>query len=161
MKSDNSTEVARKQRDWTQLKRALGHIGLLIALTAYTVLGGQVFSKLEGPDEAARLGPLHDAAVARRRELLGALANLSASDPPAAARVERALAAYEDELQSAVGGGVALPFVVSGQRPPTRWNLTQAVFFATTVLTTIGECSHTPPALSPTKGKKETFSPQM
>lgn len=50
--------------------------------------------------------------------------------------VSRKLGDYEEVVQEAVRGGVTLP--VDPHTLRARWNFLQAVFFATTVLTTIG-----------------------
>ena len=50
--------------------------------------------------------------------------------------VDRKLGDYEEVVQEAVRGGVSLP--IKPHTPRARWNFLQAVFFATTVLTTIG-----------------------
>lgn len=53
--------------------------------------------------------------------------------------LSRKLGDYEEVVQQAVRGGVSLP--LDPHIPPAlqgRWNFLQAVFFASTVLTTIG-----------------------
>ena len=53
--------------------------------------------------------------------------------------VSRKLGDYEEVAQEAVRGGVSLPLDPHISTPlPARWNFLQAVFFASTVLTTIG-----------------------
>lgn len=53
--------------------------------------------------------------------------------------VSRKLGDYEEVVQEAVRGGVSLPLDPHISTPlPARWNFLQAVFFASTVLTTIG-----------------------
>jgi len=50
--------------------------------------------------------------------------------------VSHTLGVYEEVVQEAVRGGVSLP--IDPHRLSSRWSFLQAVFFATTVLTTIG-----------------------
>lgn len=52
--------------------------------------------------------------------------------------VSEILGEYEEVVQKAVKGGVSLPPDPLMSPDGTRWNLLQAVFFASTVLTTIG-----------------------
>jgi len=53
--------------------------------------------------------------------------------------VSRKLGDYEEVVQEAVRGGVSLPLDrYNSTAPAGRWNFLQAVFFASTVLTTIG-----------------------
>jgi hypothetical protein len=52
--------------------------------------------------------------------------------------VSRKLGDYEQVVQEAVRGGVSLPLDPKASELLTRWSLLQAVFFASTVITTIG-----------------------
>ena len=102
----------------------------------------QVFNELELPAEIARLQELKTNVVKERSILLHNLVNLcnvNNSD-----LLSHKLAEYEEVVQDTVQGGVSLPFDSSDSVPATaKWNLLQAVFFASTVLTTIGKCVST------------------
>ncbi|KAK3924977.1 TWiK family of potassium channels protein 7 [Frankliniella fusca] len=125
-------------RTWSRLRAALSHAALLLALAAYTAAGGLVFRALEGPAEAERLQALQAAVLEGRRGLLAALSN-------ATAEAERATLAlrlheYEAVVHEASRGGVEVPALTGtpSAKTPPRWTLLQGVFFASTVLTTIG-----------------------
>ena len=94
----------------------------------------QVFNELELPAEQARLEELQSRAVLERSLLLHGLTNLCGLNSSEV--ISLRLAEYEEVVQRSVQGGVGLP--LDSQAAPTKWNLLQAVFFASTVLTTIG-----------------------
>lgn len=68
--------------------------------------------------------------------LLRRLANLTSQDDD---DVDSAVSRYEAALVGAVKGGVSVPPPEEDNPPQSRWNVLQAVFFASTVLTTIGQ----------------------
>ncbi|XP_063234593.1 TWiK family of potassium channels protein 7 [Bacillus rossius redtenbacheri] len=123
---------------WRRLRAALGHVGLLLTLTVYTAAGGLIFRELERPAEVARLAALRgNVARQRHRMIASVVNNTDVSNLATLVSVE--LATYERALQEAVRGGVSVP-VEAGQAAAAgaRWSFVQAVFFASTVLTTIG-----------------------
>ncbi|XP_066993324.1 TWiK family of potassium channels protein 7 [Anabrus simplex] len=134
-----SSEIEKEEQDsgvkWKKMKSAMSHVGLLVALMVYTVAGGMVFRALEFPAEVKRLEALNNS-VGRQREHLLVVFNCTERRElhNYSQRMERELVSYELAVQEAVRGGVSLPL---GDVHP-RWNLVQAVFFASTVLTTIG-----------------------
>uniref|UniRef100_A0A1B6LXG7 Potassium channel domain-containing protein n=1 Tax=Graphocephala atropunctata TaxID=36148 RepID=A0A1B6LXG7_9HEMI len=121
-------------------RAASGHVGLLTALVVYTIIGGMIFRNLEYPSEVARLTDLEWLVRAERSRLLAALA----ADNSSLAAAE-AVSQYEAAVQTAAQGGLLLP-LSKGAPPPTlaRWSYLQAIFFASTVLTTIGYGNITP-----------------
>ncbi|KAJ9584751.1 hypothetical protein L9F63_020901, partial [Diploptera punctata] len=89
---------------------------------------------LELSEEVDRLDQLRRDAENERNNLLASLNDLCYFNHTDF--FSHKLAKYEMVMQQTVQGGVALTF--DSSPPPTKWNLLQAVFFASTVLTTIG-----------------------
>ncbi|XP_046383960.1 TWiK family of potassium channels protein 7-like [Ischnura elegans] len=165
---------------WLKLRSAASHVGLLLALAAYTTVGGVVFRMLERPAEESRMQSGARVVWTARRRLLSALANhssctqhpyhqqpspslhsqaapspapSSAPPPPSTPAallhfpsIEDELLEYESALQVAADAGLPLGDAswarggAGGEEtlPPARWDYLQSVFFASTVLTTIG-----------------------
>ncbi|XP_034246831.1 potassium channel subfamily K member 15-like [Thrips palmi] len=132
---------------WARVRGVLSHAGLLVALGVYTAVGGLVFRALEGPAEAGRLHALQVAVLEGRRELVAAVGNASQRlgvEPHGLAELRdllhRHLQEYEAVLHNASRGGVEVPALTAspGAATPPRWTLLQGMFFAATVLTTIG-----------------------
>ncbi|KAJ4450128.1 hypothetical protein ANN_01535 [Periplaneta americana] len=106
----------------------------------------QVFNELESPPEVARLQELQTSVLKERHHLIHMIVNSSIISNLESERmrnfssfVSHKLGDYEEIVQEAVRGGVSLPLDPHNPPPlPARWNLLQAVFFASTVLTTIG-----------------------
>ncbi|XP_012279669.1 TWiK family of potassium channels protein 7 [Orussus abietinus] len=133
-----------------KLKSIAGHVGLLITLMLYTAIGGMVFRELELPAELARLGRLRSTVQHQRRHLVGAITN-NTDVSNLATLVSMKLQDYEAAVQEAAQAGllVSLAGEIADWKyqdesiePPEitteRWNILHAVFFASTVLTTIG-----------------------
>ncbi|KAK9303396.1 hypothetical protein QLX08_004888 [Tetragonisca angustula] len=126
-----------------------GHVGLLIALMLYTAIGGLVFRHIELPAELTRLEVLRANLRAERYSFINAVSN-NTDVSNLRTLVSVKLRAYEEAVQEAAQGGFLISFVTDtvGQEnrdpadlPPIateRWSVLQAVFFASTVLTTIG-----------------------
>ncbi|KAF7990655.1 hypothetical protein HCN44_000460 [Aphidius gifuensis] len=130
-----------------KLKSFSGPIGLLIALMIYTAVGGLVFQQLELPSELARLEQIRETILTRRNYLINRILNNSdLSSLPNMMKVE--LHSYELAIQEAAQGGFFMKFIDEIESSDNsknltsvltdRWNILQAVFFASTVLTTIG-----------------------
>ncbi|XP_054269562.1 TWiK family of potassium channels protein 7-like [Macrosteles quadrilineatus] len=122
-------------------KAATSHVGLFVALIVYTALGGLIFRHLEYPDELSRLRQLESQVREERRWLLWDMYNGSLSY----IQYDQALARYEVVVQEVAKGGVQLPLSDTTHiHSLARWSYLQAVFFASTVLTTIGYGNITP-----------------
>ncbi|XP_017769645.1 PREDICTED: TWiK family of potassium channels protein 7 [Nicrophorus vespilloides] len=118
-----------------QLKAALQHILLLVALMVYTLLGGLVFRSVEYPAEVARLTHLNQVVNARRHHLVNRIVNNSELSN-LGDLVLMEVKDYEKVLQDAVLGGLT-----DNSRPLEeleKWTILKAVFFSSTVITTIG-----------------------
>ncbi|XP_030381467.1 TWiK family of potassium channels protein 9 [Scaptodrosophila lebanonensis] len=124
---------------WQSLKwkSALNHIGLLISLSIYCGVGGLIFRHLERPAEVARLSQLKDVVKTHRERFMGAiLNNTEVNNLNELLSFE--LAKYELAVQQAAEGGLLIVADKDFPEPYERWSILQAVFFSSTVLTTIG-----------------------
>jgi hypothetical protein len=109
----------------------------------------QVFNELESPAEVALLKELQTSVLKERRFLILTIVNHTITNSEYShsedfhnltSFVSHKLGEYEEVVQVAVRGGVSLPLNPNNPTPvPARWNFLQAVFFASTVLTTIGK----------------------
>jgi Polyphosphate kinase len=108
----------------------------------------QVFNELESPAEKSLLREL-TVSVQNERELLiqtivtHTLNNSKLYPDEQFANlnlfISLKLGEYEEVVQEAVRGGVSLPLGThNSTEESTKWNFLKAVFFASTVLTTIG-----------------------
>ncbi|XP_076278082.1 TWiK family of potassium channels protein 7 isoform X1 [Lasioglossum baleicum] len=127
-----------------KIKAATGHVGLLITLMLYTAIGGLVFRHIELPAELARLESLRANLRSQRHLFVDSISN-NTDVLNMHTLVSVKLRAYEEVVQEAVQGGLKVGFVADtsdeNDLPPIvteRWSVLQAVFFASTVLTTIG-----------------------
>ncbi|CAK9815352.1 TWiK family of potassium channels protein 7 [Anthophora quadrimaculata] len=138
-----------KEKYIQKVKSMAGHIGLLITLMLYTAIGGLVFRHIELPVELARLETLRANLRAQRYSFVDSVSN-NTDVSNLRTLVSVKLRTYEEAVQEAAQGGLLISFVTetidqedrgSANLPPIvteRWSVLQAVFFASTVLTTIG-----------------------
>ncbi|XP_068979303.1 TWiK family of potassium channels protein 7 [Bombus flavifrons] len=148
---EQTTEERRlfQKQHIQKIKSIAGHVGLLIALMLYTAIGGLVFRHIELPAELARLEVLRANLRAERYSFVNAVSN-NTDVSNLRTLVSVKLRAYEEAVQKAAQGGLLVSFVTDTidqeNRDTTdlqpivteRWSVFQAVFFASTVLTTIG-----------------------
>lgn len=93
----------------------------------------QIFRRFEYPAELSRLTRLNDTLQTGRLELLAAVFNGQNFT-----EVDEKLLEYESLLREAFAAG--LPLVRQGSGvPQVKWTILKAVFFSSTVLTTIGK----------------------
>ncbi|XP_031626940.1 TWiK family of potassium channels protein 7 isoform X2 [Contarinia nasturtii] len=124
-----------------KLRSAFGHIGLMISLSIYCVVGGVIFRSLEAPAEEDRAHKLHTNVIMERDYLIGNLTSLANMTDLRNRNLNRVityhLEKYERVAQDAVQGGVTLG---SNETLPytQKWTIVQAIFFSSTILTTIG-----------------------
>ncbi|CAH0560679.1 unnamed protein product [Brassicogethes aeneus] len=118
---------------WTRLKlkAALQHIGLLIFLMAYTVCGGLVFRKFEHPAEVTRRDFFSSTLYDKRQMLLQSFFNQTLDYNS----LDNLLYDYEQVLENSFLAGIPLHFQ---EELDVKWTILKAVFFSSTVLTTIG-----------------------
>ncbi|XP_011304724.1 TWiK family of potassium channels protein 7 [Fopius arisanus] len=133
-----------------QLKHLAGPMALLITLMIYTALGGLIFRQLELPSEILRLGRIRAEIIAERNHLVNQILDdrntINLLDV-----IELELCSYENTLQKAAQGGFIINPAFDSPKNSNneniierssviteRWSILQAIFFASTVLTTIG-----------------------
>ncbi|XP_024941222.1 potassium channel subfamily K member 4 isoform X4 [Cephus cinctus] len=134
-----------------KLKHVAEPIGLLLALMLYTCIGGMVFRELELPAEISRMTRLREALCSQRKHLVRTItnnANASNLDSLGAVfQVNVKLRAYELAVQEATEAGLAVGLAGEIEEilknrsvgdPNERWGISHSIFFASTVLTTIG-----------------------
>ncbi|XP_030747691.1 TWiK family of potassium channels protein 7-like [Sitophilus oryzae] len=131
-----SMDFKSRVRDWLQrlrLKTFCQHVGLLVALAGYTILGGLVFRRFEYPAELSKIQKYNTTLSIRRQYLIDTIVNntdLANLDYLISLELDK----YETILQASFKDGVPL-------RPKTdmaKWTTLTSVFFCSTVLTTIG-----------------------
>ncbi|XP_032686686.1 TWiK family of potassium channels protein 7 [Odontomachus brunneus] len=138
-----------KEETVQKFKSIAGHVGLLITLMLYTVIGGLVFRQIELPAELGRLERLRAKLRTQRYRFVESVCN-NTDVANLRTLVSVNLRDYEDAVQEAAEAGLLIGFVADtidhqdradSNLPPIateRWSVLQAVFFASTVLTTIG-----------------------
>ncbi|XP_076240188.1 TWiK family of potassium channels protein 7 [Calliopsis andreniformis] len=150
-KVDEKVEKKRilREEHVQKMKSIAGHVGLLIALMLYTAVGGLVFRHIELPAELTRLENLRANLRMQRHLFVDSISN-NTDVSNLRTLVSIKLRAYEEAVQEAAQGGLLVSFVADtidredrslSDLPPIvteRWSVLQAVFFASTVLTTIG-----------------------
>lgn len=130
-----------------KVKSIAGHVGLLVTLMLYTAIGGLVFRHIELPAERARLEALRGNLRAQRYSFIDSVSNNTGDVSNLGKLISMKLRAYEEAVQEAAQGGLLISSLNdhldrdATDLPPIvteRWSVLQAVFFASTVLTTIG-----------------------
>ncbi|XP_047989564.1 TWiK family of potassium channels protein 9 [Leguminivora glycinivorella] len=125
-----------KPSPWSNFcpRAALSHVGLLVALMLYTAGGGLVFQALEHPAEVAKLETHRIWVEQARDELIQFV-----TDPGRNwTDISLQLAVYERVLESAASNGLKIDKEKNFPPAEEKWSILQAVFFSSTVLTTIG-----------------------
>ncbi|XP_034484740.1 TWiK family of potassium channels protein 7 [Drosophila innubila] len=140
---------SRSSACWQSLKwkSALNHIGLLVSLSIYCGVGGLIFRHLERPAEVERLTQLKDVVKTQRERFMSTiLNNTEVNNLNELLAFE--LAKYEAAVQQAAEGGLLILADKDFPEPYERWSILQAVFFSSTVLTTIGYGNIVPVTIS-------------
>ncbi|XP_043270996.1 TWiK family of potassium channels protein 7 [Venturia canescens] len=133
-----------------KMKTMVGPVRLLLGLMFYTVIGGLVFRELELPSELERLRHLRASLYDRRHRFVSRILN-NTDVLNLESLMKYELRAYEHVVKEATQGGLFAGILddldtlsyENGTGPlaaitTERWSVIQAVFFASTVLTTIG-----------------------
>ncbi|XP_029166318.1 LOW QUALITY PROTEIN: TWiK family of potassium channels protein 7-like [Nylanderia fulva] len=138
-----------EEKTMRRIKSIAGHAGLLTALMLYTAIGGLVFRQIELPAELSRLEHLRAKLRTQRYRFVESISN-NTDVFNLRTLVSVKLRTYEEAVQEAAEAGLLVSFVTdiinqdvhaeSDLAPivTERWNVFQAIFFASTVLTTIG-----------------------
>ncbi|XP_071644715.1 LOW QUALITY PROTEIN: potassium channel subfamily K member 15-like [Temnothorax longispinosus] len=147
--SDDNARQFIKKETVRKIKSIGGHVGLLITLMLYTAIGGLIFRQIELPAELKRLERLRAKLRAQRYHFVESVSN-NTDVFNLHTLVSVKLRDYEEVVQEAAEAGLLISFVTDiidqddcnkSELPPVvteRWNVLQAIFFASTVLTTIG-----------------------
>ncbi|XP_021703985.1 TWiK family of potassium channels protein 7 [Aedes aegypti] len=120
-----------------EIKTALSHVGLLLSLAIYCGVGGVIFRELELPAEVARIKNLRESLVEQREHFIYSIVNntdVRNLDTLFSLELEK----YEKVVQDAAQGGISIDVDNNFPVESEKWSILQAVFFASTVLTTIG-----------------------
>uniref|UniRef100_A0A182JKC3 Potassium channel domain-containing protein n=1 Tax=Anopheles atroparvus TaxID=41427 RepID=A0A182JKC3_ANOAO len=119
------------------IKQVLAHLGLLLSLAAYCGVGGYAFREFEKPAEVARTQGLRKQLIEQRQQFIHSIINNTDVDN-LDLLLERKLEEYEQAIQDAAQGGIEIDASHNFPVSVEKWSLLQAVFFASTVITTIG-----------------------
>lgn len=98
----------------------------------------KIFREFELPAELTRISKLRDAVRLQRKQFLAAITN-NTDVRNLEKYVSIELSNYERVVQDAASGGLILSVEDDFPIGTEKWSVMQAVFFASTVLTTIGE----------------------
>ncbi|XP_056640039.1 TWiK family of potassium channels protein 9 [Diorhabda sublineata] len=130
----SSMDARSRIRNWwkrLRLKNVLQHLGLLVFLMVYTVAGGLIFRHFEYPAEISRVRYFQSAVHEKRQYLLDLIIN---NNTYIADLVSSELVEYERILENSFEAGITK----FSNEETERWSTLKAVFFSSTVLTTIG-----------------------
>ncbi|CAH1159361.1 unnamed protein product [Phaedon cochleariae] len=133
----STMDFKSRVRNWwkrLRLKNALQHIGLLVTLMAYTLAGGLVFRRFEYPAELSRIRYFNASLSEKRQYLIDFITN-GTDESKSDYLISNELVEYEKLLQESFKAGIPR-FPDEGDLE--KWTTLKAVFFSSTVLTTIG-----------------------
>ncbi|XP_058840864.1 TWiK family of potassium channels protein 7 isoform X2 [Topomyia yanbarensis] len=139
--NENEAFTVRMMKFWKRLKvkNALSHVGLLFTLAIYCGVGGVIFRELELPAEVARTRGLRKSVIELREEFIYSVVN-NTDVRNLETLLSLELQKYEKIVQDAAQGGISINVESNFPVASEKWSILQAVFFASTVLTTIGFC---------------------
>nr|XP_045595398.1 TWiK family of potassium channels protein 7-like [Procambarus clarkii] len=118
------------------MKSYANKMGLFLFFVIYTAAGAKIFQVLEHPAEIQAQGDAGTTLLEQRTLFMQSLINISAHTHfEYQERVSRELRQYEAAVEAAVEAGVS---PLEPEVPHYQWNYIESVFFASTVITTIG-----------------------
>ncbi|GJQ65093.1 hypothetical protein Trydic_g7240 [Trypoxylus dichotomus] len=116
------------------LKSVMQHLGLLVALMGYTVFGGLVFRRFESPAEISKLTFLNTSLHQTRINFLENLVRTRDEN-----KIYELVSDYETFLRETFEQGLQKSWIEgTPDEESEKWTTLKAVFFSSTVLTTIG-----------------------
>ncbi|XP_050498163.1 TWiK family of potassium channels protein 7 [Diabrotica virgifera virgifera] len=130
----STMDVKSRVRNWwkkLRLKNVFQHLGLLLILMVYTLAGGLIFRHFEYPAEISRVRYFQSALHEKRQYLLDLLIN---NNSYVADVISTELVEYEKILEDSFIAGI----MRFSDDETEKWTTLKAVFFSSTVLTTIG-----------------------
>jgi len=116
------------------LKPALSHLGLYISIVAYTAVGAGIFQALEHPVEEEKLLQLQKDVIEERQDFVRFIFNGSWNSVVHRENIDIKLLDYEQTVAVAATSGIEM----ATKDVIYKWSYIQAVFFTSTILTTIG-----------------------
>ncbi|KAK8734065.1 hypothetical protein OTU49_005997 [Cherax quadricarinatus] len=120
----------------TSIKNTTPKMALFVFFVVYTAAGAKIFQILEHPAEVQAQEEAGATLLEQRAIFMQSLTNISVHTVSEyQLRVSAELRQYESAVEDAVGAGVS---PLDPHLPHYHWNYIESVFFASTVITTIG-----------------------
>ncbi|XP_059083028.1 TWiK family of potassium channels protein 7-like isoform X3 [Tigriopus californicus] len=121
-------------KHFENVKSAFEHISLYVGLVVYTAAGAKIFQALEHPLEVQTLEEIQSLVLLERENFVRFIFNGSWNSVTHRDRIDQRLLDYEQTVAVAANEGIDM----SLKEPVYQWSYIQAVFFSSTILTTIG-----------------------
>merc|ERR1712062_600742 len=116
------------------VKTAVEHISLYVGLVVFTALGAKIFQALEHPVEEEKLVELQNLVIMERENFVRFIFNGSWNSVVHRENIDLKLLDYEQTVAVAATEGIDM----ETKDIIYKWTYIQAVFFTSTILTTIG-----------------------
>merc|ERR1712062_793113 len=116
------------------VKTAVEHISLYVGLVVFTALGAKIFQALEHPVEEEKLVELQNLVIMERENFVRFIFNGSWNSVVHRENIDLKLLDYEQTVAVAATEGIDM----ETKDVIYKWSYIQAVFFTSTILTTIG-----------------------
>merc|ERR1712062_252552 len=121
------------------VKTAVEHISLYVGLVVFTALGAKIFQALEHPVEEEKLVELQNLVIMERENFVRFIFNGSWNSVVHRENIDLKLLDYEQTVAVAATEGIDM----ETKDIIYKWTYIQAVFFTSTILTTIGKSGAT------------------
>jgi len=116
------------------VKSAVEHVGLYVGLVIFTAAGAKIFQALEHPVEEDKLLDLQDRVLRERQNFVHFIFNGSWNSVVHRQNIDTKLLDYEQTVALGATSGIDM----ETKDVIYKWSYIQAVFFTSTILTTIG-----------------------
>lgn len=116
------------------VKTAVEHVSLYVGLIIFTAAGAKIFQALEHPVEEDKLGELQNLVILERENFVRFIFNGSWNSVVHRENIDKQLLDYEQTVAVAAQEGIDM----ETKDVIYKWSYIQAVFFTSTILTTIG-----------------------